>query len=69
MVMFKYMNMHGSMGYFPHETEEALALIVEDRVNRDLLISHKLPLSQVAEGFALQANPAESMKVIITMDE
>ena len=32
-----------------------------------LLISHTLPLSDVAEGFALQANPAESMKVIITM--
>ena len=32
-----------------------------------LLISHTLPLSDAAEGFALQANPAESMKVIITM--
>jgi len=39
----------------------------EGRVNRDLLISHTLPLSDAAEGFALQANPAESMKVIITM--
>jgi threonine dehydrogenase-like Zn-dependent dehydrogenase len=67
MVMFKYMNMFGSMGYFPSETEEALSLIADGRVNRDLLISHKMPLTDVAEGFALQANPAESMKVIITM--
>jgi threonine dehydrogenase-like Zn-dependent dehydrogenase len=67
MVMFKYMTLYGSMGYFPHETEEALALIADGRVDRDLLISHTLPLSQVAEGFALQADPAESMKVIITM--
>ena len=67
MVMFKYMNLFGSMGYFPSETEEALSLIADGRVNRDLLISHKMPLSEVAEGFALQANPAESMKVIITM--
>jgi threonine dehydrogenase-like Zn-dependent dehydrogenase len=69
MVMFKYMNLFGSMGYFPSETEEALSLIADGRVNRDLLISHKMPLSEVAEGFALQANPAESMKVIITMTQ
>jgi threonine dehydrogenase-like Zn-dependent dehydrogenase len=67
MVMFKYMNIFGSMGYYPSETAEALSLIAEGRVNRDLLISHTLPLSDVAKGFALQANPAESMKVIITM--
>jgi len=67
MVMFKYMNIFGSMGYYPSESAEALSLIAEGRVNRDLLISHTLPLSDVAEGFALQANPAESMKVIITM--
>jgi len=67
MVMFKYMNLFGSMGYFPSETAEALLLIAEGRVNRDLLISHNMPLSDVADGFALQANPIESMKVIITM--
>jgi len=67
MIMFKYMKLFGSMGYFPSETEEALSLIADGRVNRDLLISHKMPLSEAAEGFALQANPAESMKVIITM--
>ncbi len=67
MVMFKYMTVHGSMGYHPSETEEALSLIAEGRVNRDLLISHRLPLSKVAEGFALQADPAASMKVIIVM--
>jgi threonine dehydrogenase-like Zn-dependent dehydrogenase len=67
MVMFKYMNIFGSMGYYPSESAEALSLIAEGRVNRDLLISHTLLLSDVAEGFALQANPSESMKVIITM--
>jgi len=68
MVMFKYMTMHGSMGYYPSETEEALALIARGKVNRDLLISHRLSLSEVAEGFALQADPDRSMKVIIVME-
>jgi threonine dehydrogenase-like Zn-dependent dehydrogenase len=66
MIMFKYMTLHGSMGYYPSETEEALSLIASGRVNRDLLISHKLPLSEVARGFALQADPSKSMKVIVT---
>ena len=66
MIMFKYMTVHGSMGYYPSETEEALSLIATGRVNRDLLISHTLPLTEVAEGFALQADPSKSMKVIIT---
>jgi threonine dehydrogenase-like Zn-dependent dehydrogenase len=67
MIMFKYMTVHGSMGYYHSETEEALSLIASDRVNRDLLISHKLPLSEVTQGFALQADPSKSMKVIVTM--
>jgi threonine dehydrogenase-like Zn-dependent dehydrogenase len=68
MVMFKYMTVHGSMGYYPEETQEALSLIASGRVNRNLLISHKMPLSEVSEGFALQANPTESMKVVIVME-
>jgi threonine dehydrogenase-like Zn-dependent dehydrogenase len=67
MVMFKYMTVHGSMGYYPSETEEALSLIAEGRVDRDLLISHRLPLEEVAEGFALQADPDKSMKVVVVM--
>jgi threonine dehydrogenase-like Zn-dependent dehydrogenase len=65
MVMFKYMTVHGSMGYYYHETEEALSLIAKGRVDRDILISQILPLKDAAEGFALQANPSRSIKVVV----
>jgi len=65
MLLFKYMTVYGSMGYYDHETLEALDLIASGRVNRDLLISHRVPLADAAEGFAIQADPAESMKVIL----
>jgi threonine dehydrogenase-like Zn-dependent dehydrogenase len=68
MVMLKYMSIYGSMGYYPSETEEALSLIASNKKKRDLLISHTLPLSEVAEGFALQSDPEKAMKVIITME-
>ncbi|UCB47120.1 MAG: zinc-binding dehydrogenase [Spirochaetota bacterium] len=67
-VMLKYLSMYGSMGYYPNETEEALTLIARDPEKRNLLISHMLPLSNVAEGFALQSDPERSVKVIITME-
>jgi len=65
MLLFKYMTVHGSMGYFEHETQEALDLIASGKVNRDILISHTLPLEKAPEGFAIQADPVESMKVIL----
>jgi threonine dehydrogenase-like Zn-dependent dehydrogenase len=66
MLVFKYMTIYGSMGYYDHETQEALDLIASGRVNRDILISHRLPLEKAPEGFSVQADPVESMKVILT---
>lgn len=65
MIMFKYMNIRGSMGYFENETQEALDLIASGRVDRDMLITQRLPLAQVSEAFALQANPSRSIKVMV----
>ena len=68
MIMFKYMQVWGSMGYYPRETEEALDLMVSGKVDRSLLITHTMPLEEAAEGFATQATPGEAVKVILTMD-
>jgi threonine dehydrogenase-like Zn-dependent dehydrogenase len=65
MILFKYMTIFGSMGYYDWETKEALDLIASGKVNRDILITHKIPLDNVIEGFDLQGNPYESFKVII----
>ena len=64
-VVLKYMSVLGSMGYYYQETEEALGLIAQGRVNRDILISHTLPLPEAVEGFDLQGDPEASVKVVI----
>jgi threonine dehydrogenase-like Zn-dependent dehydrogenase len=66
MVVFKYMSVLGSMGYYPEETEEALRLIADGRVNRDVLITHTLPLEDAARGFEIQGDPEKSIKVVIS---
>jgi threonine dehydrogenase-like Zn-dependent dehydrogenase len=68
MVMFKYMTVCGSMGYYRDETEEALALIANGRVNRDMLITKKLPLEEVSNAFVLQSDPLNSVKILIVND-
>ncbi|MBN2325055.1 MAG: zinc-binding dehydrogenase [Spirochaetes bacterium] len=65
MVVFKYMSVLGSMGYYPEETEEALRLIADGRVNRDILVTHTLPLKDAARGFEVQKDPEKSIKVVI----
>lgn len=68
MVVLKYMSVLGSMRYYPEETKEALRLIADGRVNRDILISHTLPLQDAKEGFEIQGDPDASMKVVILND-
>ncbi len=66
MIVLKYMQILGSMGYYVSETKEALDLIAGKKVNRDILISHRFPLEQAAEAFRAQSNANESIKVMIT---
>jgi len=64
-VLFKHMDVHGSMGYHPAETAEALRLITSGRVRRDLLVTHTFPLEQAAEAFRVQGDASVSVKVIL----
>jgi threonine dehydrogenase-like Zn-dependent dehydrogenase len=68
MIMFKYMTVFGSMGYYDHESAEALDLIVSGKVDRKPLISHTMPLEEVLEGFKLQADSSKSVKVVLVND-
>ena len=65
MVMFKYMTIYGSMGYTEEETEESLRLITGGKVQRDLLVTHTLPLDKALEAFQIQANANISVKVVV----
>ena len=49
----------------PKDIKVAIELIRTGRVPVKDLISHRLPLSQIQEGFKLVADPVDSLKVII----
>jgi threonine dehydrogenase-like Zn-dependent dehydrogenase len=42
-----------------------LNLIGTKKVNRDILISHRIPLEKAPEGFKIQGNSRESVKVVV----
>ena len=65
MIVFKYMSIMGSMGYYPSETAEALELITSRKVDRDILITHRFPIDKAAEGFRVQGDSSKSVKVMI----
>ena len=52
-------------GAAPADLAMALDLIATRRVRVDDLITHRLPLERIAEGFGLVAEAAESVKVVI----
>jgi len=49
----------------PKDIKVAIELIRTGRVPVKDLISHRLPLARIQEGFSLVANPVDSLKVII----
>jgi len=55
-----------SYGAAGEDLKEALELIASRRVSATGLISHRLPLKDIAEGFRLVSGAGESLKVVIT---
>lgn len=68
LVMFKYMTIYGSMGYSDAETGEAVELVGSGRADRDSLVSHRIPLAQAADAFAVQADVFRSIKVVVVSE-
>jgi len=58
-----------SYGAATDEIKEALALITEKRFDARKMISHRVPLSRIVEGFGLVAGAGESLKVVIVPDK
>ncbi len=54
-------------GAAPGDLQTALDLIATGRVHVDDLITHRLPLDSIAEGFRLVADAAESVKVVVEL--
>jgi len=54
-------------GAAPADLQTALDLIAAGRVDVDDLVTHRLPLSRIAEGFKLVADASESVKVVVEL--
>jgi len=57
-----------SYGAAPGDLQEALELINSKRVNVRQMITHKLPLSAIKQGFKLVSESKNSLKVIVVPD-
>ena len=54
-----------SYGAAPDDLKEALELIKNKKINVKEMITHKLPLGKIQEGFRIVAEAKESLKVVI----
>jgi L-iditol 2-dehydrogenase len=55
-----------SYGAAPVDLKESLSLIADKKVNVKDMITHKLPLGKIQEGFKIVSEAKESLKVILT---
>ena len=49
----------------PPDIREAMELLASGRIEVDSLVTHRLPLERIAEGFALMLEGKEAVKIII----
>jgi len=54
-----------SYGAAPRDLEEALKILAQKQVNVEDMITHRLDIREIAEGFRLVAEAGKSLKVII----
>ncbi len=57
-----------SYGAAPDDLQEALELIKSGRVNVRKMITHRVPLSSIMEGFKLVSEAKNSLKVVVVPD-
>ena len=58
-----------SYGAAPVDLKESLDLIASGKIDIKQLITHKLPLDKIQEGFKLVSEAKESLKVVIMPNE
>jgi len=59
------LNITSSYGAAPADLEQSLSLIRQGRINVKEMITHKLPLEKIQEGFKIVSEAKESLKVVI----
>jgi 2-desacetyl-2-hydroxyethyl bacteriochlorophyllide A dehydrogenase len=68
-IAFKELGVKGSRVYTPQDFAIACALAASGRVPLKPLISHVLPLGDLAQGFAVLAQGGEALKVMFRIGE
>jgi len=58
-----------SYGAAPHDIQEAIKLINRKKIDVRGMITHRIPLSEIQQGFRLASEAKESLKVIIVPDK
>ncbi len=58
-----------SYGAAPRDNKEAIRLLASGAIKADSIITHRLPLGRIAEGFALAASGKDCLKVVILPNE
>lgn len=66
--MQKELRLLGSFAYTPADSTEAFRLLSEGHVQVAPLVSHRVPLSRVAEAVATQHAVDGSVKVVVVPD-
>jgi 2-desacetyl-2-hydroxyethyl bacteriochlorophyllide A dehydrogenase len=59
------LTLRGSVGY-RDEFPAVIAALAKGNVDANTLVSHELPLERIDEAFRIQADPAVSLKVLVT---
>ena len=67
LLLSKELSLLGSMAY-PHEFPEVIAMLEDSTVDVSPMISHRFPLAQFGDAFAIAQSPAAGAKVIIEIE-
>jgi L-iditol 2-dehydrogenase len=65
-LFFQEISLHTSYSAGPYETRLALDLLRTRRIRPETVITHRFPLREAMQAFALVAKPGDALKVIIT---
>lgn len=64
LVMLHKLSVIGAVGY-EDEFEEAIALLASGRIDLSALVTHRFPLAEINQAFAMQRNAEEAGKVLV----
>ncbi|MBD0824915.1 zinc-dependent alcohol dehydrogenase [Aestuariibaculum marinum] len=65
LVVYKRLNVQGSLFYTDEDFAEAIALVESGKVDVTPIITHRFPLDELPKAFEVQADSSQSVKVVV----